>query len=248
MPRPPGAAGPPLPGGPRLRLLSRSTRSRAGASPTGPAPSAANLGELAAHTRSCGADLGAGLNVDGDRLGLRDRRRAARPVRGGGPAAGGHGPAAPPARPGGHQPVHLQHGRGGRPRRRAAGPAQPGRREPRSSTRGWPKTPCWRARATAAVAVLPTSMTFDALLTLGLVLEEMAVDLGLAGRAGRSPAPAAPAQAGAALPARTWSTASSRASAPATPGRAPTAATGCGWPSPTAGCTCAPRTPSRCSA
>ena len=138
-----------------------------------PAPSADSLGALAAHTRSCGADLGAGLNVDGDRLGLTTAASVALSEEVGLPLAA---MARLRRRPG---PVVTNLSTSSMVEGVARAAGQPVLRSPVGEShvidQGLAENAVLAGEGNGGVAVLPTSMTFDALLTLGLVLEEMAV-------------------------------------------------------------------------
>ena len=138
-----------------------------------PAPTAANMAPLAAEVRRTPVDLGAALNVDGDRLAF---------VTGAGVALS--------------EEYTLPLGAMARLRRRP-GPvvtnlstsslidavaAAAGQRVVRTRVgenhvidRGLAKNAALAGEGNGGVAVLPTSTTFDGLLTLGLVLEELAV-------------------------------------------------------------------------
>ncbi len=137
-----------------------------------PAPSAATLAELAAHTRTCGADLGAGLNVDGDRLGLTTpgtplSEEVVLPL-----AA----MARLRRRPG---PVVTNQSTSNMVEGVARSAGQPVLRSPVGESHvidlGLAENAVLAGEGNGSVAVLPTTMTFDAFLTLGLVLEQMAV-------------------------------------------------------------------------
>jgi phosphomannomutase len=138
-----------------------------------PAPSVANLGELAAATHRVGADLGAGINVDGDRLGLVTATGEALSEEYGLPLAA----AARLRRRPGPVVTNLSTSSMVEAVARAAG--QVVLRSPVGEShvidQGLSENAVLAGEGNGGAAVLPTSMTFDALLTLGLVLEEMAV-------------------------------------------------------------------------
>jgi phosphomannomutase len=138
-----------------------------------PAPSAANLAAVAAEVRRASADLGVGLNVDGDRIGFATAAGTALSEEHGLPLAAA---ARLRRRPG---PVvtnlstssmveRVVGASGQRVLRTAVG-------ESAVVARGLVEGAVLAGEGNGGVAVLPTSMTFDALLTFGLVLEEMAV-------------------------------------------------------------------------
>ncbi len=148
------------------------------AEPTGrfahrPAPSPANLQELAARTRALGADLGAGINVDGDRIGLVTAAGEALSEELGLPLAAA---ARLRRRPG---PVVTNLSTSSMIDGVAAAAGQPVLRAPVGEgpviELGLAENAVLAGEGNGGVAALPTTMTFDALLTLGLVLEEMAV-------------------------------------------------------------------------
>jgi phosphomannomutase len=147
-----------------------------------PAPSAANMATLAAEVRRAGADLGAAVNVDGDRLAFSTGA--------GLPLSEEYGlPLAAMARlrrrPG---PVvtnlstsSMIDAVAGRVVRTTVG-------ENHVIDRGVAEEAVLAGEGNGGVAVLPTSTTFDGLLTLGLVLEELAVSgLPLEALVGRIP-------------------------------------------------------------
>jgi phosphomannomutase len=138
-----------------------------------PAPSPANLQELAAHTRRLGADLGAGINVDGDRIGFVTAAGQALSEEVGLPLATS---ARLRRRPG---PVVTNLSTSIMVDGVAAAAGQPVLRSPVGESQvidlGLAENGVLAGEGNGGVAALPISMTFDALLTLGLVLEEMAV-------------------------------------------------------------------------
>jgi phosphomannomutase len=149
------------------------------AEPTGrfshrPAPGPANLGELAAFTRARGADLGAGLNVDGDRIGFVTADGLALSEEVGLPLAA---MARLRRRPG---PVVTNLSTSSMVERVAAAAGQRVLRSPVGESpvieQGLAENAVLAGEGNGGVAVLPTSMTFDALLTLGLVLEQLAFE------------------------------------------------------------------------
>jgi phosphomannomutase len=137
-----------------------------------PAPTAANMRQLAALMRFLNADLGAAINVDGDRIGF---------VTGGGQALSEEY-ALPLAarrrlkrRPG---PVATNLSSS---RMVEAVAAQYGQKVIRAAVgesfvidQGLAANASLAGEGSGGIAALPIAMTFDALLTLGLVLEEMA--------------------------------------------------------------------------
>ena len=134
-----------------------------------PAPSAANMGPLAAEVRRTGAELGAAINVDGDRLGFTTGA--------GVPLSEEYGlPLAAMARlrrrPGlvvtNLSTSSLIEAVAPRVVRTSVG-------ENHVIDRGLAEEAVLAGEGNGGVAVLPTSTTFDGLLTLGLVLEELAV-------------------------------------------------------------------------
>jgi phosphomannomutase len=135
-----------------------------------PAPSVANMAQLAAEVRRAGVDLGAAINVDGDRLGLTTGEGQALSEELVLPLAV---MARLRRRPG---PVVTNLStsslvetvaRGQRVVRAPVG-------ENQVVDRGLAEEAVLAGEGNGGVAVLPTSTTFDALLTLGLVLEELA--------------------------------------------------------------------------
>jgi len=136
-----------------------------------PAPSATTMGPLAAETRRSGADLGAAVNVDGDRIAFATEKGVALSEEYGLPLAA---VARLRRRPG---PIVTNLSTssmidaiaaGQRVVRTAVG-------ENHVIDRGLAEEAVLAGEGNGGVAVLPTSTTFDALLTLGLVLEELAV-------------------------------------------------------------------------
>jgi phosphomannomutase len=149
------------------------------AEPTGrfshrPAPGPANLGELAAFTPARGADLGAGLNVDGDRVGFVTAAGLALSEEVGLPLAA---MARLRRRPG---PVVTNLSTSSMIEGVAAAAGQRVLRSPVGESQvidqGVAENAVLAGEGNGGVAVLPTSMTFDALLTMGLVLEQLAVE------------------------------------------------------------------------
>jgi phosphomannomutase len=136
-----------------------------------PAPSAANMGPLAAETRRAGADLGAAINVDGDRIAFATEKGVALSEEYALPLAA---MARLRRRPGSIVTNHstssmIEAVAGGqRVVRTTVG-------ENHVIDRGLLEDAVLAGEGNGGVAVLPTSTTFDALLTLGLVLEELAV-------------------------------------------------------------------------
>jgi phosphomannomutase len=141
--------------------------------PHPPAPSPANLQELAAETRRLGADLGAGINVDGDRIGLATAAGEALSEEVGLPLAAA---ARLRRRPG---PVVTNLSTSSMVEGVAAAAGQVVLRCPVGESPvielGLAENAVLAGEGNGGVSALPVSMTFDALLTLGLVLEEMAV-------------------------------------------------------------------------
>jgi phosphomannomutase len=138
-----------------------------------PAPSPANLKELAARTPALGAQLGAGINIDGDRIGLVTAAGEALSEELGLPLAAA---ARLRRRPG---PVVTNLSTSGMIEGVAAAVGQPVLRSPVGESPvielSLAENAVLAGEGNGGVAALPTTMTFDALLTLGLVLEEMAV-------------------------------------------------------------------------
>jgi phosphomannomutase len=134
-----------------------------------PAPTPANMGPLAAEVRRAGADLGAAINVDGDRVAF---------VTGAGVALSEEHtlPLAAMARlrrrPGtvvtNLSTSSMIEAVATKVVRAAVG-------ENHVVDRGLAEEAVLAGEGNGGVAVLPTSTTFDGLLTLGLVLEELAV-------------------------------------------------------------------------
>jgi phosphomannomutase len=138
-----------------------------------PAPSVANMGPLAEAVRREGADLGAAINVDGDRLGLAMGEGVALSEEYVLPLAA----AARLRRRPGTVVTNLSTSSMIEDVARAAG-----QRVVRTTVgenqvvdRGLLEEAVLAGEGNGGVAVLPGSTTFDALLTLGLVLEELAV-------------------------------------------------------------------------
>jgi phosphomannomutase len=135
-----------------------------------PAPSAANMAQLAAELRGAGADLGAAINVDGDRIAFTTGQGVALSEEYGLPLAA---MARLRRRPG---PVVTNHSTSSMIEAVAAGQrvVRTAVGENHVIDRGLVEEAVLAGEGNGGVAVLPTSTTFDALLTLGLVLEELA--------------------------------------------------------------------------
>jgi phosphomannomutase len=135
-----------------------------------PAPSAANMGPLAAETRRAGCDLGAAINVDGDRIAFATETGVALSEEYGLPLAA---LARLRRRPG---PVVTNLSTSSMIEAVAAGQrvVRTAVGENHVIDRGLTEEAVLAGEGNGGVAVLPTSTTFDALLTLGLVLEELA--------------------------------------------------------------------------
>jgi phosphomannomutase len=147
------------------------------AEPTGdfahpPAPTAANMGRLATFARSSNADLGAALNVDGDRVGF---------VTAGGDALSEEYslPLAATARLG-RRPGALvtSYSTSGMVEAVARAHGQHVVRGPVGESQivdlGLAEGAVIAGEGSGGVAVMPLNVAYDGLLTLGLVLEEMA--------------------------------------------------------------------------
>jgi len=141
-----------------------------------PAPSAANMAPLAEEVRRSGADLGAAINVDGDRLGFATGAGLALSEEYGLPLAA---MARLRRRPG---PVVTNYSTSGMVDAVAQAAGQRVVRtvvgENHVVDRGVAVGAVLAGEGNGGVAVLPTSTTFDGLLTLGVVLEELAVSGG----------------------------------------------------------------------
>jgi phosphomannomutase len=141
--------------------------------PHAPAPSAANMRALADDTRRAHADLGAAINIDGDRIAFTTGLGTALSEEYGLPLAAA---ARLRRRPGlvvtnlstSRMVDAVAEGVGQRVVRAAVG-------ESHVIDQGLAEGAVLAGEGNGAVAALPATMTFDALLTLGLVLEEMAV-------------------------------------------------------------------------
>ena len=138
-----------------------------------PAPTAANMRGLAEQVAACRADVGAALNVDGDRVGLVTREGAALseeytlPIAAGARLRRHPGPIVTNLST--SSMVETVAARYGQPVRRAAVG------ESHVVDQGMAEGAVLAGEGSGGVAALPASLTFDGLLTLGLVLEEMAV-------------------------------------------------------------------------
>jgi phosphomannomutase len=134
-----------------------------------PAPSAANMGPLALEVRRSGSDLGAAINVDGDRLGFATAAGLALSEEYGLPLAA---MARLRRRPGlvvtNLSTSSMIEAVAPRVLRTSVG-------ENDVIDRGLAEDAVLAGEGNGGVAALPTSTTFDGLLTLGLVLEELAV-------------------------------------------------------------------------
>lgn len=138
-----------------------------------PAPTAANMRGLAEHVTAARADIGAALNVDGDRVGLVTRDGVALseeytlPIAAGARLRRHPGPIVTNLSTSSMvDAVAARHHQG--VRRAAVG-------ESHVVDQGMAEGAVLAGEGSGGVAALPASLTFDALLTLGLVLEEMAV-------------------------------------------------------------------------
>jgi phosphomannomutase len=147
------------------------------AEPTGdfahpPAPTAANMGQLATLARSFHADIGAALNVDGDRVGFVTAEGDALSEEYSLPLA-----ATPRLRrrPG---PVVTSYSTSGMMEAVARAHGQRVVRGPVGESQivdlGLAEGAVIAGEGSGGVAVLPLNVAYDGLLTLGLVLEEMA--------------------------------------------------------------------------
>ncbi len=161
----------------RFLASLRCTLLPVNAEPTGefahpPAPSVANMRQIASLARVFGADLGAALNVDGDRLGL---------VTAGGRALSEEYSlplAATPRmrrRPG---PLVTSYSTSGMVEAVARAYGQPVIRGPVGESQvvdlGLAEGAVVAGEGSGGAAMLPVSMVYDGLLALGFVLEEMA--------------------------------------------------------------------------
>lgn len=137
-----------------------------------PAPTAANMRQIASLTRCFAADLGAALNVDGDRIGFVTAEGRALSEEHSLPLA-----ATPRLRrrPG---PVVTSFSTSGMVDALAGAHGQQAIRGPVGESQivdlGLAEGAVIAGEGSGGVAVLPVSMVYDGLLTLGLVLEEMA--------------------------------------------------------------------------
>jgi phosphomannomutase len=147
------------------------------AEPTGafahpPAPTIANMQQIAALARSFGADLGAALNVDGDRIGFATAEGAALSEEYSLPLA-----AMPRLRrrPG---PVVTSYSTSGMVEALARAHGQRLIRGPVGESRivdlGLAEGAVLAGEGSGGVAVMPLDVAYDGLVALGLVLEEMA--------------------------------------------------------------------------
>src|SRR6185436_17924584 len=138
-----------------------------------PAPSAANMAPLAEEVRRSGADLGAAINVDGDRLGFATGAGLALSEEYGLPLAA---MARLRRRPG---PMVTNYSTSGMVDAVAQAAGQRVVRtvvgENHVVDRGVAVGAVLAGEGNGGVAVLPTSTTFDGLLTLGVVLEALRV-------------------------------------------------------------------------
>jgi phosphomannomutase len=138
-----------------------------------PAPTPANMRALAALVKESGADLGAALNVDGDRIGFVSHDGAALSEEYALPLAAA---ARLRRRPG---TIVTNLSTSSMVEAVAARFGQVVRRAPVGESHvvdhGMAEGAVLAGEGSGGVAALPASQTFDALLTLGLVLEEMAV-------------------------------------------------------------------------
>jgi phosphomannomutase len=155
----------------------RCTLLAVNAEPTGdfahpPAPTAANMGQLAALARRSGADLGAAFNVDGDRVGFVTADGDALSEEYSLPLA-----ATPRLRrrPG---PVVTSYSTSGMVESLARALGQRVVRGPVGESQivdlGLAEAAVIAGEGSGGVVVLPLNVAYDGLLTLGLVLEEMA--------------------------------------------------------------------------
>jgi phosphomannomutase len=161
------------------------------AEPTGefahaPAPTAANMRQIATLAHCFGADLGAALNVDGDRVGFVTGEGTALSEEYSLPLV-----AAPRLRrrPG---PVVTSYSTSGMVEALARAQGQPVVRGPVGESQivdlGLAEGAVLAGEGSGGVAVLPLGMAYDGLLALGLVLEEMATSgTSLAGLVGALP-------------------------------------------------------------
>jgi phosphomannomutase len=137
-----------------------------------PAPTAANMRQIASLARCFGADLGAALNVDGDRVGFVTAEGRALSEEYSLPLA-----ATPRMRrrPG---PVVTSFSTSGMVEALARAHGQPVIRGPVGESQivdlGLAEGAVIAGEGSGGVAVLPLDMVYDGLLALGLVLEEMA--------------------------------------------------------------------------
>lgn len=147
------------------------------AEPTGdfahpPAPTAANMGHLATLARSFRADLGAALNVDGDRVGFVNAEGDALSEEYSLPLAA---TARLRRRPG---PVVTSYSTSGMVAALARAHGQRVVRGPVGESQivdlGLAEGAVIAGEGSGGVAVLPLNVAYDGLVTLGLVLEEMA--------------------------------------------------------------------------
>jgi len=147
------------------------------AEPTGefahpPAPTAANMRQIASLARVFGADLGAALNVDGDRIGFVTAEGVPLSEEYSLPLA-----AVPRMRrrPG---PVVTSHSTSGMVEAIARAHGQPVIRGPVGESQivdlGLAEGAVLAGEGSGGVAVLPNDMAYDGLRVLGLVLEELA--------------------------------------------------------------------------
>jgi phosphomannomutase len=138
-----------------------------------PAPTPANMKGLAEHVTHVQADLGAGLNVDGDRVGFVTREGTALSEEYALPLAAA---ARLRRRPG---PIVTNLSTSSMVEAVAAGCGQRVLRAPVGEShvidQGMAEGAVLAGEGSGGVAVLPAALTFDGLLTLALVLEEMAV-------------------------------------------------------------------------
>jgi phosphomannomutase len=161
------------------------------AEPTGvfahpPAPTPANMRQVAAVVRDGGADLGAALNVDGDRIGFVTADGTALSEEYSLPLAA---MARLRRRPG---PIVTSYSTSGMVEALARAHGQRVIRGPVGESHvvdlGLVEGAVLAGEGSGGVAVLPHGVAYDGLLALGLVLEEMAIGgAGLAALAGRLP-------------------------------------------------------------
>jgi phosphomannomutase len=161
----------------RFLELLRCTLLPVNAEPTGefahpPAPTAANMRQIAALARSFGANLGAALNVDGDRIGFVTGEGAALSEEYSLPLVA---MARLRRRPG---PVVTSYSTSGMVEALARAHGQRVIRGPVGESQivdlGLAEGAVLAGEGSGGVAVMPLDVAYDGLLALGLVLEEMA--------------------------------------------------------------------------